>query len=98
MGRRYSEEFKEQAVRQVLEGEATIAQIARDLRMDKTTLAGWKRDYCLEHGEPAGKAGETVEAELARTKRELARVRLERDILKKAISIFSQEPRGDTDS
>jgi len=87
-------------VRLVLSGEASMLQIARDLGVDKNTLAGWKKGYCREHGEPvsAGKAGETPQAELARLRRELRRVRLERDILKKAVGIFSQESREDTNS
>jgi transposase len=78
-----------------------MRQIARDLGVNVNTLADWKKEYCREHREPAsaGKVGETSEAELARLRRELRRVRLERDILKKAVSIFStEERREDTSS
>ncbi len=97
---KYTQEFKEQAVQLVLTGEGSLAQIARDLGVDKGTLRGWKRAYMREHGEPAraARAGETPEAELARVRRDLRRVQLERDILKKALGIFSQASREDTSS
>ena len=100
MARRYSQEFREQAIRLVLQGEATMAEIARDLGVDPSTLREWKRAYGAERGEPETErmAGDTVEGELARVKRELRRVKQERDILKKAVRIFSQEEREDTGS
>ena len=101
MGKRYTEEFRESAVRLVLSGEASMRQIAAELGVDVNTLAGWKKEYCREHREPAsaGQVGETMEAEVARLRRELRRVRLERDILKKALGIFStDERREDTNS
>jgi transposase-like protein len=93
MGIKYTQEFKDDAVRLVLSGEATMTQIARDLGINPNTLGAWKKEYCSEHKEPAsaGKVGETPQAELARLRREVRRLRMERDILKKAVSIFSEE-------
>ena len=52
MGTRYAEAFKEEAVRLVLSGEASMTQIARDLGVNANTLAGWKKEYCRQHREP----------------------------------------------
>jgi transposase len=100
MGIKYTQDFKDDAVRLVLSGEAAMTQIARDLGVNPNTLAAWKKEYCSEHREPAsaGKVGENPQAELARLRREVRRLRMERDILKKAVGIFSEEPRGDTGS
>ena len=101
MGKGYTEEFKEEAVRLVLSGEGSMAQIARDLDVNPNTLSGWTKEYCRKHREPASalEVGATPEAELARLKREVKRLRMERDILKKAVGIFStEERREDTSS
>jgi len=101
MGKRYGEEFKDEAVRLVLSGDASMTQIARDLGVNANTLAGWKKEYCGKHREPASaqKVGETEQTELSRLRREVRRLRMERDILKKAVGIFSTgERREDTSS
>ena len=94
MGIKFAQDFKDDALRLFLSGEATMTQIARDLGVNPNTLGAWKKEYCSEHREPAsaGKVGETLQAEVARLRREVRRLRMERDILKKAVSIFSEEP------
>ena len=72
-----------------------IAQIARELGISDSAIHGWRKELA-EHGEEAfpGKGHQTaLEEENRRLKRELERVQQERDILKKAISIFSRESR-----
>ena len=84
---KYTKEFREQAVRLVLEQELTIPEAARRLAMSDKTLANWV--FRARHGRRAG-LSETrrpitdLEAEVSRLKRELAEARMERDILKKA--------------
>lgn len=75
-----------------------VAQVARELGISDSAIHGWRRELA-ERGEEAfpGKGHQTaLEEENRRLKRELERVQQERDILKKAISIFSREPRRST--
>ena len=91
---RYTKEFREEAARLVLEGGLSAGEAAQRLSLPKSTLETWVR------AAKAGKLGDVgknrrplteVEIELAKTKRELAIVRMERDILKKAAAYFAKE-------
>ena len=88
---RYTLEFKLEAVRLVKSGqEASVT--ARVLGIPKQTLSNWVR--LAERGELQGAADRPVSAEqmeLARLRAELARVKMERDILKKATAYFAKE-------
>jgi transposase len=55
MGKRYAEEFKEEAVRLVLSGEGSMAQIARDLDVNANTLSAWTKEYCRKHPDESGR-------------------------------------------
>jgi len=72
-----------------------IAQIARELGISDSAIHGWRRELA-EHGQEAfpGKGHQTaLEEENRRLRREVERLQQERDILKKAVSIFSRESR-----
>ncbi|GHO94899.1 transposase [Reticulibacter mediterranei] len=91
----YSKEFKEEAVRLAQTSGKPIAQIARELGISDSAIHGWRRELA-EHGQEAfpGKGHQTaLEEENRRLKREVERLQQERDILKKAVSIFSRENR-----
>lgn len=90
-GVRYPQEFKLQAVRRCLEQERPIAEIARELGIHANLLYRWKAEY-LTQNEPDKLPGETPEEEIRRLRRELERVRQERDFLKKAVGFFAQHP------
>ena len=79
--RSFSEEFKREAVRLVDQSGASKAAIARDLGISGSLLARWYRE---EGGEsPDAKVSDAVSAEeYERMRRELAKVKTERDILK----------------
>ncbi|MCC6967947.1 MAG: transposase [Nitrospira sp.] len=84
---KYTTEFREQAVRVVLEQKLAIPEAARRLTMSEKTLANWV--FRARHGQLAGLGDSRrpvteLEAEVSRLKRELAEARMERDILKKA--------------
>lgn len=91
---RYSKEFREEAVKLVKEGGLSVPEAGRQLSLPSSTIANWlKKDK-------AGKLGEIgktyrpltdIEMELARTKKELFEVKMERDILKKAAAYFARE-------
>ena len=95
----FSKEFKEEAVRLVFEEGQSITEVSRDLDIHQNLIYKW-RDALRTKGEEAfpgnGKSSGAAE-EIKRLKRELSVVREERDILKKAVRIFSVMPEEDTD-
>jgi transposase len=91
----YTEEFKRDAVRLVETSGKPKTQIARDLGVSDSALYRWLKEYG-QSPEPSanGQGGpnlKDLEAENKRLRREVEVLRQERDILKKAISICSQE-------
>ncbi|GHO64472.1 transposase [Ktedonobacter sp. SOSP1-52] len=88
----YTREFKQQAVQFVQTSGKSKTQIARDLGISDSALSKWCKEFG-ERGEEAfpGKGHQTPpEEEIRNLKRELEILRQERDILKKAVSIFAQ--------
>jgi transposase len=87
---RHSEEFKREAVKLVTDQGYSIAEAARSLGLDRSLLRSWKLKYASEqNGVP--KMQETEQEELARLREENRRLRMERDILKKATAFFANE-------
>ena len=100
MGKRYDKEFKIEAVRLALEPGNTQAGIERDLGICQGIISRWKHQLANE-GKNAfpGKGYLKPEDErFRRLKRENERLRRERDILKKAVAIFSEDPNRYSDS
>lgn len=91
--RTYSREFKVEAVRLVTEEGMPRKQVARDLGVDVTTLRDWIRRFEEEPERAFPGKGHVRDEEVRRLKREVEELRMERDILKKAVGIFSQTPR-----
>ena len=90
--KRYNREFKRETLRLVETSDLSIAQIERDLGLPKGTVHRWRRQLARD-GEEAfpGKGNLKSEDELIRRlKRENEILRQERDILKKAMAIFSR--------
>jgi len=88
----YTKEFKLEAVQLVQSGQKSQAQIARDLGVADSTLSQWRKEL-TEHGHDAfpGSGHQTpLEEENRHLKREVDILRQERDILKKAVGIFSR--------
>lgn len=90
--RRFDEEFKEQAVRLVLDEGKRVGSVARDLDLTETALRGWVKRAQADRTQ--GRTGlTTVEREeLARLRKENRQLRLEREILKNAAAFFATEP------
>ena len=91
---RYTKGFREEAIKLVTEERLSLPEAARRLFLAPSTLSYWVKAH------KAGKLGEIgksfrplteIEMELARTKKELAEVKMERDILKKAAAYFAKE-------
>jgi transposase len=93
MSKRYSKEFKSQAVALLQSPGMTVAQAARDLGVAESQLYKWRKQ-AVEHGASAfpGKGNLLPQdAEIRRLKRANEQLRMERDILKKAAAYFAKE-------
>ena len=88
--RKFTPEFKAEAVAMVAASGGNIAQVAKELGIYDSSLGNWVRQARAE-----GAGGPSVEerAELRDLRRELERTRRERDILAKAVAFFSGSPR-----
>ncbi len=88
----YSAEFKREAVRLMQSSGKPIAHVARDLGISDTSLHQWRKELAALGNEafPGSGHQSAQEEELRRLKRELEVTRQERDILKKAIIVFSR--------
>ena len=90
--RQYDQEFKREAVRLVVEGKRRATEVARDLGIESNMLHRWKKE--LERDEEQAFPGKgklrPEDEELRRLQKELEDVREERDILKKALAVFSR--------
>lgn len=95
MGRRsFSREFKLEAVRLVSERGLTVTQAARDLDIHETVLRRWVRQYQDDsaHAFPGAGQMKPEQAEIAQLKKEIRKLKAERDILKKAAAYFAKDP------
>ena len=91
--RTYTREFKREAVRLAKESDLPATQVARQLGIHRNVLASWRKQLA-EQGEQAfsGAPVESVEeGELEKLQREVKVLRMERDVLKKALEIISRE-------
>ena len=91
--RRFTREFKIETVKLVTDGDNSVAQIAVDMGIHPNTLYKWARQYSDKPLESFPGSGHmTSDAEMIRQlKRENERLKMERDILKKAMAIFSKD-------
>lgn len=91
--RQFSREFKFEAVRLVKESGVSVAQAARDLDVHATVLRKWIRERAMDpqHAFPGKGVMKPEQAEIERLKKEVAKLKMERDILKKAAAYFAKE-------
>ena len=91
---RYTKEFREEAVKLVTEEKLSLPEAARRLSLPPSTIGNWVKQFKAGRLGEVGKAYRPlteIEMELARTKKELVEVKMERDILKKAAAYFAKE-------
>lgn len=88
--RKYTEEFKREAVRLMETSGKPIAELARDLGINDNNLYRWRGVYGGEPQKARNGSISEMEAELKRLRHEVEVLRAERDILKKAMSIVSR--------
>ena len=93
--RNFDRAFKVEAVRLITEEKRKVAQVARELGIQPNLLHRWKRQFAEDGGNAFVEKGHLPpeQEELRRLRRENADLREERDILKKAIAVFSKRPR-----
>ena len=89
--RRFSDEQKAEAIRLAKEV-GNVSQVARDLGIGRETLTRWIRQARVDAGQgPEGALTSEEKDELRRLRRENKRLRMEREILKKAAAFFAKE-------
>ena len=88
--KKYTQEYRDEAVRMALENDQPIAKVARDLGINEGTLGNWVRQARIDRGERAGVSTSERE-ELVELRRENARLRMERDLLKRATAFWVKE-------
>ena len=93
--RKYSKEFKQEAVRLARESEEPASEIARGLGIRGDMLRRWVAELERDEEDAFRGSGQmrSEEEQIRRLRRELDRVKQERDILKKAVAIFSDQKR-----
>jgi transposase len=89
----FTREFKLEAVKMVSERGVSVAQAARDLGLHENVLRKWVRDQKADpqHAFPGQGQMKPEQAEIAALRKEVAKLKMERDILKKAAAWFAKE-------
>lgn len=90
----YSHEFRIEAVKLIIEGGLSYPEAGKRLSLPTSTLAGWVKKHKKGQLSDVGKNRRQLsdaEIEISRLKRELATVKMERDLLKKAAAYFAKE-------
>ena len=88
--RKFTQEYREEAVKMVIESGRPIAAVARDLGLNEGTLGNWVTKHRDEH--PASEELDIAErAWLKELEKENRELRMERDFLKKAAAFFAKE-------
>ncbi len=93
--RKHDKQFKEEAVRLVTEGGRQVTEVARSLGIHENLLRTWKRKY---EEDPAGSFPgkghlKPLDEELRRLQKENSNLKEDKEILKKALAIFSKHPK-----
>lgn len=86
----YTREFRESSAKLAIDSDQTVTQTAIDLGISRPTLAAWISQYSSQK-KASSDPRSSVEAELHELRKENARLKQERDILKKAAAYFASE-------
>jgi len=92
---KHSAEYKQEAMRRIIEGKEAVATVAHELGLARETLYRWMREYHQEPSEAFRGNGKLTsqDEEIRRLRQENARLKEEREILKKAATFFAKESR-----
>lgn len=90
--RTFTDEFKAGAVRLVVKEGKTVAEVSRDLDLVPSALAKWVKQAKVDSGEgPPGALTTEEREELSRLRKQVRKLEIEREILKKAAAFFAKE-------
>ena len=87
----FTSEFKDEAVKLVVNTGRPVAVVARELGIGEQTLGNWVNAWRVRHEVGEGALSESERVELARLRREVSELKLDRAFLKKASLFFAQE-------
>jgi transposase len=96
--RRYDRQFKIDAVQLWESSGKSMAEVARELGIAPNRLYRWKDELAADTGSVFPGNGRSRDEEMARLRKEYADMKMERDILKKALAIFSKNENKNTNS
>jgi transposase len=88
---KYSGEFRRQAAMLVVDAHRPVREVARELDVNHETLRNWVAALRRERAAPGGPVSADERAEIARLRRRVAELELEKEILKKAAVFFARE-------
>lgn len=91
--RKFSPEFRDEAVRLVLDNSRPIVQVARELGVNEGTLGNWVNQYRAAHAEDEPPMTPAERIQLVEAQREVRELRMENEFLKKAAAYFARDPR-----
>jgi len=91
--RKFSPEFREEAARMVVETSRPIAEVARELGINETSMGNWVRDYRKKHAEDEPPLELSERARLRELERRNREMEMELAFLKKAAAYFAREHR-----
>ncbi len=92
--RKFDEDFRQGAVRLVVETGRPIAQVARELGVNEGTLGNWCARARRDREEGTAALSETERAELTRLREENTELRMQRDVLKRSVALWVDEAMG----
>lgn len=90
----YTDEQKQQAIQIALQSDKSVCQVAQDLGINQTTLCRWVRQARVDaqpHCAPGAPLTTDERQELARLRRQVKQLEMERDFLKKAAAFFARD-------
>ena len=91
--RKFSPEFKDEAVKMVIESSRAIAEVAPEIQVNEGTLGNWVNKYRVEHADDEPPLSVSDRARLRELERENRELRLKAEFLGKAAAFFAQEYR-----
>ena len=91
--RKFSPEFKDEAVKMVIESSRAIAEVAREIQVNEGTLGNWVNRYRVEHADEEPPLSVSDRARLRELERENRELRMKAEFLGKAAAFFAQEYR-----
>ena len=91
--RKFSPEFKDEAVKMVIESSRPIAEVAREIQVNEGTLGNWVNKYRVEHADEEPPLSISERARLRELERENRELRMKAEFLGKAAAFFAQEYR-----